>query len=126
MLGNLSQRNSLTQRLIDGQEKLVCLSYFNSHPSVLSKHIQVLSFSAGAHGCIGTRFALSESVAILANLVHMFEISLPSDVEMKLKDMKTRGIGVLERMEWLTAWSPGVTNTPHRAKVRVRRRERSG
>jgi hypothetical protein len=68
------------------------------------------------------RFALSESVAILANFIHTFEISLPSDVEIKLKDMESRGIGVIERMEWLTAWTPGVTNTPHRAKVRVRRR----
>jgi cytochrome P450 len=94
-------------------------------PSNLNTSYKVLPFSAGARACIGIRFALSQSVAILANLIHTFEISLPSEVEIKLNDMEARGIRIVERMEWLSAWSPGVTNTPQRAKVRVKRRTKS-
>jgi hypothetical protein len=91
---------------------------------VLMINYEVLPFSAGPRVCIGARFAMSESVSILANLVYSYEILLPTDVELKLKEMQNRGVGIVERMNWLCAWSPGVTNTPSRAKVRVRRRNR--
>jgi cytochrome P450 len=81
-----------------------------------------LAFSAGARSCIGIRFAMAESISILANIVHAFEILLPPLVELKVKEMERSGVGELERYEWVTAWTPGVTNTPLRAHVRVRRR----
>jgi hypothetical protein len=35
-------------------------------------------------------FTLPESVDILANLVHTFDISLPTNVQMTLKEMETQ------------------------------------
>jgi hypothetical protein len=82
-----------------------------------------MAFSAGARGCIGTRFALAEAVAILANLVYSYEVLLTPDAELKLKEMEVRGVGLVERMDWLCMWAPGLTSTPDRARVQVRKRK---
>jgi hypothetical protein len=102
MLENSNRRGSSIQILIDGREKLVHLYYptfylpfFPSNPNP----IQVLPFSAGARACIGIRFALSESMAILANLVHTFEISLPIDVVLTLKDIEMSSLLPSHRYE---------------------------
>jgi cytochrome P450 len=81
-----------------------------------------VGFSAGAHSCIGHRFALTEAVAILANLVRMFEILLPPEVELKVKEMEKNGVGELERFAWMTAWTPNICTLPLRAHVRPKRR----
>jgi hypothetical protein len=65
---------------------------------------------------------MAESISILANIVHAFEILLPPQVELKVKEMERNGVGELERFEWITNWTPSVTNTPLRAHVRLKRR----
>ncbi|KII87854.1 hypothetical protein PLICRDRAFT_54898 [Plicaturopsis crispa FD-325 SS-3] len=72
-----------------------------------------LPFSAGARACIGQRFAITESVCILANLVRRFEIMLPSALE----DMPRR-----EQERIMLSWRTGVTITPTNSHVRLRRR----
>ncbi|KAF8889571.1 cytochrome P450 [Infundibulicybe gibba] len=39
---------------------------------------RVLAFSEGPRGCIGQRFALAESVCILANVVRRYETQIPT------------------------------------------------
>ncbi|KDQ58514.1 hypothetical protein JAAARDRAFT_34328 [Jaapia argillacea MUCL 33604] len=73
-----------------------------------------LAFSAGARGCIGKRFSLTESICILANLVRRYEILVPEDLLEK---------GLEERKRVLLSWVVGVTTTPTNARVRVRRRD---
>jgi hypothetical protein len=82
-----------------------------------------MAFSAGVRGCVGSRFALAEAVAILANLVCSYEVLLTPDAELKLKEMEERGVGLVERMDWLCIWTPGMTLMPHRARVQVRMRK---
>ncbi|KDQ57720.1 hypothetical protein JAAARDRAFT_35408 [Jaapia argillacea MUCL 33604] len=72
-----------------------------------------LAFSAGARGCIGKRFSLTESICILACLVRRYEILIPEDLLEK---------GLEERKRVLLSWVLGVTVTPTNARVRVRRR----
>jgi hypothetical protein len=72
---------------------------------------------------MGSWFALAEAVAILANLVYSYEILLTPDAEAKLKEMEERGIGLVERMDWLCMWAPALTLTPDRARVQVRKRK---
>jgi cytochrome P450 len=81
-----------------------------------------MAFSAGVRGCIGTRFALAEAVAILANLVYSYEILLTPEAELKLKKMEERGVGREERMHWLCMGAMGLTMIPDRARVQVRKR----
>ncbi|KIM91676.1 hypothetical protein PILCRDRAFT_58279, partial [Piloderma croceum F 1598] len=72
-----------------------------------------LTFSAGARGCIGSRFAMTESVCILALLVRQYEILVPSDLESRSK---------AEQRYVLLKWTTGVTITPTNSRVRLRRR----
>ncbi|KAI0066984.1 cytochrome P450 [Artomyces pyxidatus] len=72
-----------------------------------------LAFSAGARGCIGSRFSLTESVCTLACLVRRYEILPPPNVAK---------MGAEERMHWLTKWTTGITITPVNALVTFRRR----
>ncbi|KIM74190.1 hypothetical protein PILCRDRAFT_828484 [Piloderma croceum F 1598] len=72
-----------------------------------------LTFSAGARGCIGSRFAMTESVCILALLVRQYEILVPSDLELRSK---------AEQRDVLLKWTTGVTITPTNSRVRLRRR----
>jgi hypothetical protein len=65
---------------------------------------------------------MAGSISTLANIVLAFEILLPPQVELKVKEMERSGVGELERFQWMTSWTPGVTNTPLRARVRVKRR----
>lgn len=79
----------------------------------------VLAFSAGARGCIGSRFALVESVCILAILLRRFEVLLPPEA-IKMQDA---GKSWDEVYKWMTKWTIGVTIQPVNAKVGVKRRE---
>ncbi|KIM77289.1 hypothetical protein PILCRDRAFT_621822 [Piloderma croceum F 1598] len=72
-----------------------------------------LTFSAGARGCIGSRFAMTESVCILALLVRQYEILVPSDLELRSK---------AEQRDVLLKWTTGLTITPTNSRVRLRRR----
>ncbi|KAI0052197.1 cytochrome P450 [Auriscalpium vulgare] len=73
-----------------------------------------LTFSAGARACLGSRFALAESVCTLACLVRRYEILLPNHVVK---------MDIASRRAWLTKWTTGVTITPVNAMVKLRRRE---
>lgn len=75
----------------------------------------VLTFSGGARGCIGSRFAMAESVAILALLVRQYEVLVPAD-------MDREEIGEEERKRVLLGWTTGITLTPTGSRVRLRRR----
>jgi hypothetical protein len=81
-----------------------------------------MAFAAGARGCVGSRFALAEAVAIIANLVYSYEVLLTPDAELELKEMEEHGVGLVERRDWLCMWTPGMTLMPHRAKVQIRKR----
>ena len=73
----------------------------------------VLTLSAGARGCIGFRFAMTESVCILALLVRQYGILVLSDFESCSK---------AEQGDVLLKWTTGVTITPTNSRVRLRRR----
>lgn len=75
----------------------------------------VLAFSAGARGCIGQRFAIAESVCVLARLVRRYEILLPEGPR------GATGRGREEALREALAWTTGVTITPTNARVRLRR-----
>lgn len=79
--------------------------------------VKVLPFSAGARGCLGQKFAMTESVCLLACLVRRYEILLPADVD----------VGSLTEADKrrLLAWKTGVTITPANAFVKLRRRVES-
>ncbi|EIM88754.1 cytochrome P450 [Stereum hirsutum FP-91666 SS1] len=77
-----------------------------------------LGFSAGARGCIGARFALTEGICILALFVQRFEIIPPPEVVR----MEKEGKGWEERFKWMTRWAPEITIRPVNARVGVRRR----
>lgn len=80
------------------------------------------AFSAGPRKCIGTRFGLAEAVAVLANIVYSYEMSLTPKTVKELKKMEERGANLAERQNWLCAWVPGCTRTPLRTQVLMRRR----
>ena len=73
----------------------------------------VYAFSGGAHICVGQRFALTESLCILAQIVRKYEICIPEGLKGKLFD---------EQKEIMLAWKLGITTTPTNAKVVLRRR----
>jgi len=75
--------------------------------------VVVLAFSAGPRGCIGQRFAMTESLCILVSAVRRYEILPPTDV---------LGLNVKNQEEILTGWKPRVTVVPTNARVRFRRR----
>ncbi|KAJ3571796.1 hypothetical protein NP233_g3521 [Leucocoprinus birnbaumii] len=69
-----------------------------------------LAFSGGPRSCIGQRFAITESVCIIASIVRRYEILPPSDV---------LGLSVKEQEEILTRWKPGVTIVPTNARCEL-------
>ncbi|EIW78654.1 cytochrome P450 [Coniophora puteana RWD-64-598 SS2] len=72
-----------------------------------------MPFSTGARGCIGMRFALAESICMLACVVRQYEVLVPADLA---------GKSWSEQKEVLLQWTTGVTLTPTNARVRLRRR----
>ncbi|KAJ7359620.1 cytochrome P450 [Mycena albidolilacea] len=72
-----------------------------------------LAFSAGPRGCIGQRFAVTESVCVLASLVRTYEISVPERLRAKPFEEQKRS---------LLSWVPGVTMTPTNCVVGLKRR----
>ncbi|KAI5121947.1 hypothetical protein M0805_002018 [Coniferiporia weirii] len=72
-----------------------------------------LPFSAGARGCIGQRFAMTESVCLLACLARHYEILPPDGVDSE---------NLSERCKRrLLKWTTGVTISPTNAFVRLRK-----
>lgn len=72
----------------------------------------VLPFSAGARGCLGTKFATAESVCILAALVRRYEV-LPFEDLGKDKSFE-------EYKQRLLKWMAALTITPTNAFVNLR------
>ncbi|EGO03674.1 hypothetical protein SERLA73DRAFT_101917 [Serpula lacrymans var. lacrymans S7.3] len=72
-----------------------------------------LAFSGGPRSCIGQRFALTESICILASLVHRYEVLIPENLMHKPFE---------EQREAMLNWTPGLTLVPTNANVRLRRR----
>lgn len=79
-------------------------------------HLTVLAFSAGARGCIGSRFATIENVCILALLVRQYEVLVPADLDKE-------EINLEERKKTLLAWTTGITISPTGSRVRLRTRK---
>ncbi|KAJ7359621.1 cytochrome P450 [Mycena albidolilacea] len=72
-----------------------------------------LAFSAGPRACIGQRFAVTESVCVLASLVRTYEISVPEKLRAKPFEEQKRS---------LLSWIPGITMAPTNCVVSLRRR----
>ncbi|KAJ7778095.1 cytochrome P450 [Mycena metata] len=72
-----------------------------------------VAFSAGPRNCIGQRFALTESVCVLASLVRTYEISVPADLQAAPFE---------EQKRIMLSWVPGITMTPRKSFVRLQRR----
>jgi cytochrome P450 len=62
---------------------------------------------------MGERFAMTESLCILANIVRKYEILLPDELN---------SLPPKERKEKLLQWVPKMTITPQNAHVIFRRR----
>ncbi|KAJ7820990.1 cytochrome P450 [Mycena olivaceomarginata] len=80
---------------------------------VASHWVLVLAFSAGPRACIGQRFAVTESVCVLACLVRTYEISVPEKLRAKPFEEQKRS---------LLSWIPGITMAPTNCVVSLRRR----
>lgn len=82
-------------------------------PILTQRFRTVLAFSAGARGCIGKRFSITESICLLASLVRHYEILLPDDVDARSasEDFKRHAL----------KWTTGITLTPVHAFVRLRK-----
>ena len=109
--GSLTNQKTATS----GRGTLVSATY----PALirpLTAPLTVMSFSAGARGCIGSRFAMIESVCILALLVRRFEVLIPADLDKE-------HVGLEEKKKVLLAWTTGVTLVPTGSRVRLRPRE---
>ena len=50
---------------------------------VFLNFLPVLAFSTGPRSCLGERFAITESICILANVVRKYEILLPDGIKLK-------------------------------------------
>ncbi|KAF9467844.1 cytochrome P450 [Collybia nuda] len=74
-------------------------------------------FSSGPRSCIGQRFALTESVCILAHIVRRYRILTPGDVDPKIP---------ADQQPSLPQWTPGVTIIPKNARIRLQLREKTG
>jgi len=72
-----------------------------------------LPFSAGARSCMGQRFALAETVGILASVVRRYQIRVPDALANKPFE---------EQKETLLKWTTGITLTPVNAQVKLCRR----
>jgi cytochrome P450 len=109
------------ERFIDTESyrwpREACESYTLCHTSLFLlshlKHPLVNAFASGPRSCIGQRFAVTESVCILAHIVRRYEILVPEDL-----DSKTPA----EQRKSLLQWTPGITITPRNARVRLRLR----
>ena len=77
----------------------------------------VMAVSAGARGCLGMRFSMTESVCILANLVRRFEV-LPTEElarfsskqEMKCCALKARPGMTMTQVNTFVKLNPYNTN----------------
>ena len=76
----------------------------------------VAGFSLGPRNCIGQRFALAETVCVLALLIRRYEVLVPVSLEEKTMEEKKRQ---------MLAWTPGLSMAPANARVRVKGRRRS-
>ncbi|KAH7097522.1 cytochrome P450 [Auriculariales sp. MPI-PUGE-AT-0066] len=74
-----------------------------------------LPFTAGPHVCIGQRFAIIESVCILARMVRMYRIAPTPEVARLSKQ---------EQWKMLTHWTMGMTATPGAVKLVMEKRQR--
>ncbi|KAJ7247919.1 cytochrome P450, partial [Mycena haematopus] len=72
-----------------------------------------VAFSSGPRNCIGQRFALAESVCLIASLVRNYEILVPQNL---------RGKPFEEQRKEMLRWWPGATMTPANCVVSLRRR----
>ncbi|KAF8348726.1 cytochrome P450 [Amanita rubescens] len=70
-------------------------------------------FSQGQRGCIGERFAVTEAVCIVANLVRRYEILVPANLESKPK---------VEQEKELLECVLKLSVTPKNARVRLAKR----
>ena len=73
----------------------------------------VNAFSGGPRSCIGQRFALTESICILAQIARKYEICIPEEL---------KGVSFDEQKETMLAWRPGITIKLLNAKVVFRPR----
>ncbi|KAK0458736.1 cytochrome P450 [Desarmillaria tabescens] len=71
------------------------------------------AFAGGPRSCIGQRFAMTEGLCLIANIVRNFEILVPHDLRDK---------GMEEQRRILLEWSPGITILPVGARALFRRR----
>ena len=108
---NSSLSGSLIQTPTAGQEMHV--RFLRPNSTNLSQFFIVLAFSAGPRSCLGERFAITESICILANVVRKYEILIPD--ELKSKSLE-------ERKKTLLHWIPKLTLTPQNAHVVFRSR----
>ncbi|KIJ62164.1 hypothetical protein HYDPIDRAFT_182927 [Hydnomerulius pinastri MD-312] len=72
-----------------------------------------LPFSGGARSCIGQRFAITESICILANVVRRYQVLVPDDLA---------SLSRKEQEATMLKWTTGVTITPTNARVKLCRR----
>lgn len=78
---------------------------YHAHTLTLIAPLPVLAFYAGAHGCIGSRFATIESVRILALLVRQYEMLVPADLDKEEIGPEERApSGVLPGSPSPTSW----------------------
>lgn len=115
MQRNSSPRGSSILMPTVGLGMLVCIISLKLSAFLFKFYasLAVLSFSAGARVCMGSRFAMTESVCMLALLVRQYEILVPSDIE---------PLPWVEQKEALLKWTSGVTLKPVGSRVRLRRR----
>jgi hypothetical protein len=73
----------------------------------------VAGFSLGPRNCIGQRFALSETVCVLALLIRKWEVLVPVSLEEKTME---------EKKSHMLNWIPGPTIIPANAGVRLKAR----
>ncbi|KAK0495923.1 cytochrome P450 [Armillaria luteobubalina] len=71
------------------------------------------AFAGGPRSCIGQRFAMTEGLSLIANIVRNYEILVPYDLRDK---------DVEEQRKILLEWSPNITILPVGARALFRRR----
>ena len=115
MLRILNRRGSSTQKVIAGLVKRVCAVIYFDFDFFFSILFLVAGFSFGPRNCIGQRFALSETVCVLALLIRKWEILVPASLEGKTME---------EKKSHMLRWIPGPTIIPANAGVRLKERSR--
>ena len=111
MLRNLNRRGSSTPRVIAGLVKRVCVVIYFGFFS--QQTFLVAGFSLGPRNCIGQRFALSETVCVIALLIRRWEVLVPALLE---------GQTMEEKMSHMLRWMPGLTIIPANPGVRLKER----